>query len=507
MELKISELARRSGLTVRALRHYDALGLLTPGKRTVADHRLYSHADLERLLQIQSLKALGLSLDTIGKVLDNPAYDPQEVIRQHICHVEEQLFAQQRILTRLRQLNNLQRSNGAELLDLIRMTREIEAKVDSWMSVARTVGDSPEDNFDTEQQAYISARIEALGHGGNGQDKGVVQDAWPDLMAKILTEMERGTDPKDTKVQALAERWQRLVQVFADGPGDLQKNLSDAYLRRMPSEMRAMWDYISAAMRAGQVETAGTVAVANLAHPDKNVRIRAALHLGAVRDRSALPVLTQRLGSEPDFYVREQLTWTLVQMTEDALPGVLALLEQPDMVVRLQAVHTLSKMKDRRATSALVKVLSDQDDEVARRAAFALGQGKDPESLQALLAGLGHEQAERRNTLSMALQSYGSSALPDLQVALQHSRQEVKVHAAETLGLIANPAAAPALAKVLQTDAGDSTNWELRFAVLSALGQLSGPVADEAIAQTIHDPDSRLRALAVRLQQDRMTNV
>lgn len=49
MALKIGELARRTGLTVRALHHYDAIGLLTPSARSDAGYRLYNDADVARL--------------------------------------------------------------------------------------------------------------------------------------------------------------------------------------------------------------------------------------------------------------------------------------------------------------------------------------------------------------------------------------------------------------------------------------------------------------------------
>ncbi len=61
--LRIGELARRTGLSVRALHHYDAIGLLVPSARTDAGHRRYTAEDVARLQQIASLRALGLPLD------------------------------------------------------------------------------------------------------------------------------------------------------------------------------------------------------------------------------------------------------------------------------------------------------------------------------------------------------------------------------------------------------------------------------------------------------------
>ena len=66
---RIGEVAARTGLTPRTLRHYDELGLLVPSARSWGDYRLYDEADLLRLLQVQNLKALGLSLAEIADAL------------------------------------------------------------------------------------------------------------------------------------------------------------------------------------------------------------------------------------------------------------------------------------------------------------------------------------------------------------------------------------------------------------------------------------------------------
>jgi DNA-binding transcriptional MerR regulator len=65
---RIGEVADRTGLTRRTLRHYDELGLLVPAGRSGGDYRLYDEDDLLRLLQIQNLKALGLSLPEIVRI-------------------------------------------------------------------------------------------------------------------------------------------------------------------------------------------------------------------------------------------------------------------------------------------------------------------------------------------------------------------------------------------------------------------------------------------------------
>jgi len=68
---KVGELAEATGLTVRALHHYDEVGLLVPSERTSAGHRLYDEQDVRRLYRVLALRELGLGLDEIASLLDD----------------------------------------------------------------------------------------------------------------------------------------------------------------------------------------------------------------------------------------------------------------------------------------------------------------------------------------------------------------------------------------------------------------------------------------------------
>ncbi len=82
-------MARLAGISIRTLHHYDEIGLLTPGGRSDAGYRLYEPADLERLQQILLLRELGMSLEEIARVLDDPAYDRLEALRQQRTRLEQ----------------------------------------------------------------------------------------------------------------------------------------------------------------------------------------------------------------------------------------------------------------------------------------------------------------------------------------------------------------------------------------------------------------------------------
>src|SRR5919206_2272820 len=81
---RVGELARRTGVSVRALHYYDEIGLLSPSRRTEAGHRLYCAEDVVRLQQIRSLRALGFGLEEIRECLNDPSFSVQRVIELHI---------------------------------------------------------------------------------------------------------------------------------------------------------------------------------------------------------------------------------------------------------------------------------------------------------------------------------------------------------------------------------------------------------------------------------------
>ena len=111
MRWKVGELARATGLTVRALHHYDNVGLLVPSQRTSGGHRVYDAQDARRLYRILALRRLGFRLDEIASLLDEGGVSLLETVRRHLEQVERELEHQQRLRERLRRiLDALQRS-------------------------------------------------------------------------------------------------------------------------------------------------------------------------------------------------------------------------------------------------------------------------------------------------------------------------------------------------------------------------------------------------------------
>ena len=81
----VKQVSNLTGVSVRALHHYDAIGLLKPSQVSEAGYRLYDEAALERLYMILVFRELGLSLQDIQKILDAPDYDRNLALEQQIA--------------------------------------------------------------------------------------------------------------------------------------------------------------------------------------------------------------------------------------------------------------------------------------------------------------------------------------------------------------------------------------------------------------------------------------
>lgn len=198
-----------------------------------------------------------------------------------------------------------------------------------------------------------------------------------------------------------------------------------------------------------------------------SVRLRAALAVGTRPDPRFLDKLVERCAVEPEFSVREMLTWALTRHAASAtVPALLVELRSERAQARSQALHTLSKIGDRRAWPDITReLLSDPDDEVARsawRAAVVLvPEGAEPELTAVLATQLGRGGRETRLSLSRALIALGAADSPTLRASMTDPDPRVREHAIATERLSRDP------------DAGFESAIEeaKRVMVLGAAGQ------------------------------------
>lgn len=185
--------------------------------------------------------------------------------------------------------------------------------------------------------------------------------------------------------------------------------------------------------------------LAALAAGDASTRLQVVLAVGARPDPDLVDALLTRCAVEPDFFVRDMLTWALTRLpAEVTVPKLLAELRSGGAQARSQALHTLSKIGDGGAWPAITRsLLRDPDDEVARsawRAAVALvPAGERGRLAEELGAQLGRGDRTVQLSLSQALVALGDVVEPVLRTALAGTDPAVRAHARATERLLRDP--------------------------------------------------------------------
>jgi DNA-binding transcriptional MerR regulator len=124
----IGEVARRSGVSARMLRHYESLGLVRPSGRTGSGYREYSGEDIRRIFHIESLRSLGLSLREIGRALDEPGFTPAVLVGDLIRQTRERIAAENELLTRLRRIDAAGPERWEDALQVVALLQALGSK-------------------------------------------------------------------------------------------------------------------------------------------------------------------------------------------------------------------------------------------------------------------------------------------------------------------------------------------------------------------------------------------
>jgi DNA-binding transcriptional MerR regulator len=213
--MRTQEFARRTGTTVRALRHYDRLGLLRPS-RTPAGYRLYGERELVRLQQITTLKFIGCSLEEIKAVLNGPASGLEEILALQREALERKRKAVERALSAVERAQKLFIRRGRpdwealkQIIEVVQMEQNKE-----WMKKY----------FTPEQLTAIKARGDA---DPEAVRKG--QEGWAKLIPEVEAAAQKGLDPASEGARSLAQRWVDLLAAFTGGDSGIQQGLNRLY--------------------------------------------------------------------------------------------------------------------------------------------------------------------------------------------------------------------------------------------------------------------------------------
>lgn len=208
--LKVGDLAKQTGVSVRTLHYYDEIGLLSPSGRTESGYRLYATPDIMRLQQIVSLRQIGFSLEEIRDCLEQRNFSLPDVMQLHIKRLQEQMEMSGKLLKRLEMIVEM---NSAEAVSVDNLIQTIEAIC------------MFEKYYTPEQLETLKQRRELLGEEAIRQG----QENWQELIEQVRTEMTNGTDPNSKVVQNLAKRWLELVREFTGDDPEIAKSLNKMY--------------------------------------------------------------------------------------------------------------------------------------------------------------------------------------------------------------------------------------------------------------------------------------
>lgn len=193
--MKIHEVAKRTGVTVRTLHYYDEIGLLKPSEISDAGYRLYDSRALETLQQILFFRELDFSLSTIKEIMTNPGYDKTEALTRH-----KQLLLQKR--------NRLDK-----LIDLVDTTLKGENDM-SFQQFDTT-------EIETAKKKYASEVKARWGHTAAYTENEEKVRSYDDPQWKQITgegevllrefSKNRTIPPDSGEAQALVKKWQEYI--------------------------------------------------------------------------------------------------------------------------------------------------------------------------------------------------------------------------------------------------------------------------------------------------------
>lgn len=215
MRLSIGSLSKLSGVSIRALHHYDLIGLLRPSEITLSGYRYYDDAAVERLWQILFYRELDFPLAEIGEILSSPLFDRNRALAEH------------------RSLLLQKRERLDRLIELVSNTMKGE----------NTMEFKPFDHseYDAMRDRYAEEAKARWGNTDAYRESAKRAAKWTDAdKARLQKESDEifsafaalvGTDPADARVQALVARWQSFIQQsYYDCSNEILSGLGQMYI-------------------------------------------------------------------------------------------------------------------------------------------------------------------------------------------------------------------------------------------------------------------------------------
>ena len=249
---RVREFAALAGVTVRALHHYDRLGLLRP-KRSGSGYRVYNLSDLEVLEQIVALKFIGLPLNRIKKLLRRDRTEIVTALRAQRALLEEKKQLLERAIAAVGEAERTLQAGhdvGSETFKRIIEVIEMHNNDDTW---------------NAKYESMVAAKLERL-KAMSAETKAKLKEDWSALLRDIAGALDE--DPGSPKAQQLADRWVQLLGAFSPNAAALDPEVlrrfgaayrfSEAYREQAgasawqpaerPETDKRLWDFITKAL-------------------------------------------------------------------------------------------------------------------------------------------------------------------------------------------------------------------------------------------------------------------
>ncbi|HVF57933.1 MAG TPA: MerR family transcriptional regulator [Pyrinomonadaceae bacterium] len=209
-----SEFAERCGVTVRALHHYDRLGLLKPSGYTAGGYRLYGERDFARLQQIMTLKFIGLPLKQIKGILERNESGLIETLRLQRKFIEEQRRRLDMALAAIERAESVLASGD-------------EPDWEAFKKIIEVI--DMENNMEWVKSYYTEEQLAELSSRWSPELQEKAERDWAALLKDVEAAIGEGEDPSSERSQALAARWSDLIEQFTGGNPAIAENLGKLY--------------------------------------------------------------------------------------------------------------------------------------------------------------------------------------------------------------------------------------------------------------------------------------
>jgi MerR family transcriptional regulator, thiopeptide resistance regulator len=216
----VGKVADLSGVTIRTLHHYDEIGLLSPGGRSVAGYRIYEDSDLERLQRILFYRELGFTLDEISTIVDDPRTDA-------LGHLRRQRGLLTGRIDRLRSMvDAIDYEMEARTMD-IPLTPEERLEVFGEFRPEDYAEEAEQRWGDTEAYRESQRRVSSY----NKEDWQQLKAEEEEIRARLAAAFEAGLAPDSEEAMAAAEAHrQHISRWFYECSYEIHRGLTEMYV-------------------------------------------------------------------------------------------------------------------------------------------------------------------------------------------------------------------------------------------------------------------------------------